>query len=628
MSANSGVKAGEAWVALLTDNSQLINGLKAASKHVEEFAKKASQTLSTVGKGLRSFGKYFFGAGMTALGAGFKSALDFAKTGDDLSKMSKRLGTSTEFLSEMGYAAKQSGTDLSQLEKALYTMSKQMGKTGEGGVEDRFDRVARQISSVKNPSVQAAMAVKEFGKAGMALLPMLQEGSKGMEALRAEARELGISMSGEDADAAVTLSTAWTRLTETFKSAKNMIGAALAPVLTGLMKGITPIIASIGKWIKDNKQVIVTIFGIAFKVAAFGAVLIGAGTAVIFLSSVIGGLGTFLGIATVAFTGVMSVLGFILSPIGLVVAAIVGLGYYFLKSSGMAGKAVGWLKKQFASLFEFASETFQGICDAVMAGDLSLAFEVAMSAVRLVWLKATNWILDKWYLLKFGIQEAWANATYWLADKFVEVTAGFQKAMIAIQKAWVTLVGTLKSAWSSYQLWWQKKMNSMIGKAMGADQAYIDSMNKADDAYFTAQSQAAQSEMQTQIAALDNQAKEIDEKKEGTLAILKADKERGQTERATAHAAALTEMEAAEADARGRWKAATKLAAAKRADKEAEKEKEKDARRIFENIPVVATSGTFSAFEIGSLGQTDVQQKQLDALEDIKGLLEEWGVVK
>jgi len=186
MPTQSSIKAGEAWVALTTDNSQLIHGLKAAAKHVETFCKDASKTLSTVGKSLQGAGKWFTGIGMGVLGVGLKSAFDFAKTGDDLSKMSKRLGTNTEFLSEMGYAAKQSGTDLSQLENAMKTMSKQMGKSalaGDGSllsVEEQFMRVANHLSKIRNASVQAAMATKIFGKAGMSLLPMLQEGEKGI----------------------------------------------------------------------------------------------------------------------------------------------------------------------------------------------------------------------------------------------------------------------------------------------------------------------------------------------------------------------------------------------------------------------------------------------------------------
>jgi len=74
----------------------------------------------------------------------------------------------------------QSGTDLSQLENAMKTMSKQMGKsalTGDGSLlpmEEQFARITQRLSGIKNASIQAAMATNIFGKAGMALLPMLQ----------------------------------------------------------------------------------------------------------------------------------------------------------------------------------------------------------------------------------------------------------------------------------------------------------------------------------------------------------------------------------------------------------------------------------------------------------------------
>jgi len=237
--------------------------------------------------------------------------------------------------------------------------------------------------------------------------------------------------------------------------------------------------------------------------------LLVAGTAIVGFSSVLGSIGTLATMAGTAIGLIAGTIGFLLSPIGLVSAAIVGLGGYFLYSTGMMGDAMDWLKDQFGSLFRFAGDTFQGICDAIMAGDLSLAFEVATSALKLVWLKASHWLLDKWYAITMGIQDAWANATTWLAGQFVNATA-------AISKSWVTLISSLKIAWAGYQNWWQKQMNYIVGKAMGADDATIESMNRADDQRFMGNVLAADSGMEKQLA-------EIDANKSGALATLQVD---------------------------------------------------------------------------------------------------------
>ena len=48
----------------------------------------------------------------------------------------------------------------------------------------------------------AALALEVFGRSGTGLLPMFAQGAAGIERLQAEARRLGLMMSGEDARAA------------------------------------------------------------------------------------------------------------------------------------------------------------------------------------------------------------------------------------------------------------------------------------------------------------------------------------------------------------------------------------------------------------------------------------------
>ena len=611
------VRAGEAYVSLFADPKALYAGLKAATKRVADFTKETGQLI-------RGGGLMGLGATMATIGAGIKAAFNFASVGDSLAKMSTRLHTNTEFLSEMGHVAKMTGADLGTMESALSSMQSNalagddtFARLGLDTrvlsfqpVEKQFDMVIDRLGGIRNEAILAAMATKIFGGAGSALLPMLKEGSAGIAAMRQEARDLGVAMSGEQAQAAVEMTSAWNRVKQALSGAATTLGSALAPALTEIFNKIAPVVSGVTDWIKDNKELIVTIAKWSAVLAGVSGAAVLLGTGLVGISTVLGGIGSILGVVATAAGLVGSVFAFLLSPIGLLTAGVVGLGTYFLSTSESVANATSWLISSFKDLFSFGTKTFQGIADAIAVGDLGLAMEVAWSAVKIVWVKGTNWLLDKWYAVKYGLLEVWSSVTHGIASAFVDATAG-------IQKAWVTLVAGLKSAWSEYGNWWQKTMNQIVGKAMGADQAYIDSMNRADDARHAANINAIDSDLQ-------NQAAEIEANRAGTQAILSEDKDRDTNARTADHAAALTDMTNAENDALEKWKEATNKAAIKRREfQDLQRESGGlDPKKIFDGLSISApgggsSRGTFNAFEVGSMGN-NVQDKQLQELVAIR----------
>jgi len=158
------------------------------------------------------------GAAMTAAGAaitGFAalSIKDFAAAGDEVQKMAARTGFSTERLSELRHAAELSGTSLDSVEKASKKLSTTITEAGEGSKsyvaalgavglsyeqlagqspEEQFLTVALALADVEDHTTKVALAQELFGRAGTALLPMLQGGSAGLREMSAEAHRLGI----------------------------------------------------------------------------------------------------------------------------------------------------------------------------------------------------------------------------------------------------------------------------------------------------------------------------------------------------------------------------------------------------------------------------------------------------
>src|SRR5690606_29375430 len=88
------------------------------------------------------------------------------------------------------------------------------------GTEDQFYAIADGLSQISNDSERAGLAMRLLGKSGSQLLPLMQDGARGIKLLREEAQALGLSISREDADSAAELNDAMGRFTSTFKAAR------------------------------------------------------------------------------------------------------------------------------------------------------------------------------------------------------------------------------------------------------------------------------------------------------------------------------------------------------------------------------------------------------------------------
>ncbi len=98
MAAASGIRAGAAYVELFVRDGRLVKGLNAASARLEAF-----------GASITALGARLAGLGVTLALPFLGAAKLFADMGSDMLDMSQRTGVAVEALSELRYAAEQSG---------------------------------------------------------------------------------------------------------------------------------------------------------------------------------------------------------------------------------------------------------------------------------------------------------------------------------------------------------------------------------------------------------------------------------------------------------------------------------------------------------------------------------------
>jgi hypothetical protein len=501
-----GIRAGRAFVELGVSD-KLSAGLRRAQKRLEAF-----------GQGLRSAGIRLAGLGAAAVTALLGSVKVFSGMGDALDKMSLRTGVSAEALSELGFAAEQSGADLETLENGLKFMQRSLVDAAKGSAtaqhalsllglsvadlaglspEKQFKVLADRLAKVTDPALRTALAMEIFGRAGTKLLPLLSAGAAGIEELQQQARSLGLTVSTQTAKDAAELNDTLNILWRVVKQGVFAIGGALAPTIKKLSQRITRVIVTATDWIKRNKDLVVWALKVAAGVVVVGAALIGLGV-------VISGVGAALGVLASIASGIGAVFGLVgaavaalLSPIGLVVAAVLGLGAALLVTSGAGGAALEWLGEQFTRLRDWATKVIGGISDALAAGDIALAAEVLWLSLKVIWQQGVA-ALNKAWLEAKQFFVGTAQSMWYGALAAAEI--GFH----AIEVAWIETTAFLSKAWTNFttgfqQVW--EQASSWVAKRMLEIQGLFDSGLDVDAA-----KKAVDQQLESRLVELEDAA--------------------------------------------------------------------------------------------------------------------------
>lgn len=455
-----GIKAGSAYVELLLSDSKFVKGLD-----------KAGARLRAFGSGIVGMGRRLSAVTTSVLSVMGAAAGVFNVTGDAIAKSAARTGASAEALSSLAYVAELSGSSFEVLEGSIRKMQKTLVDAAKGSAgatdalqrlglsiedlrglspDEQFKLIADRLSKVQSPALRTALALKIFGKSGAQLLPMMQDGARGIERLQQQARDLGLVMSTEDAKAAAHLHDTLDILWKVLKRTSVVIGTSLAPVLIDAATWVTNLVVRANDWIKQNRGLIVSVFKIVATVGAAAVALMALGTVISGLGSVFGTIVTIAGGVGTAIAGIGTVLAAILSPIGLVITAVLALGAYLIYATDVGAAALAWLSDRFTELKEFAYDAFGGIADALAAGDIALAAKILWLTLKVAWEKGVGWIqsiwlsfrnffiriaydafygaLAAWEIIQHGLTVAWIETTAFLSNVWSRFTAGFQQA--------------------------------------------------------------------------------------------------------------------------------------------------------------------------------------------------------
>lgn len=257
------------------DKKEFNDGLKEASNKAQQFGKDFEQSGNKVKKGLQdstkeaqTFGSKFqsiCSKAKTAFAAivgaavikqavtGLKGLADeTASYGDNIDKMSQKLGMSRKAYQEWGYILEKNGSSVDGLGRAMKTINTNvenftsasddtkkayaelgltMSSLSTMDTDTRLEKIVTAFQKMEDGAAKDALAVKIFGASAQELMPLLNSSAEDTDALREEMERLGLYMSDDAITASAHYQDTMTKLNAVFGSVKRTVGAIVLPVI-------------------------------------------------------------------------------------------------------------------------------------------------------------------------------------------------------------------------------------------------------------------------------------------------------------------------------------------------------------------------------------------------------------
>ena len=207
--------------AVLTLNKKDYDtGLNEAEQEATSFGDKLKSGLGTAAKVAGAVTGVAVAAGAGIM----KMASSSAEAMDVVDKASQRMQISAESYQELSHAASLSGVEMGTLEKAAKSLD---------GIS--FDDAMNQIYSLQTAEERAAKASELFGDAvAYNMTPLLNASAEEFAAMKQEAHDLGLVMSGDDVKAGAALNDTLSNLKTSFGAIITRVGTSLMPLVQKL----------------------------------------------------------------------------------------------------------------------------------------------------------------------------------------------------------------------------------------------------------------------------------------------------------------------------------------------------------------------------------------------------------
>jgi hypothetical protein len=180
-----------------------------------------------------------------------------AEYGDNVDKMSQKMGISAEAYQEWEAVMQHSGTSMETLKASMKTMASQAQQNNEAfqalGIteeevaslsqEDLFGKVIEGLQGMEEGTERTYIAGQLLGRGATELGALLNTSAEDTQAMKDRLHELGGVMSDEDVKAAAAFQDSLQDMTTGFEALQRNLVSGFMPSLTSVMDGVSDIFA-------------------------------------------------------------------------------------------------------------------------------------------------------------------------------------------------------------------------------------------------------------------------------------------------------------------------------------------------------------------------------------------------
>ena len=234
---------GELLVKIVGDTTGLTKSLSESEKKTLAFSVNVAAATVAVSK---------------MIGVVVNATKEYISYGSAINDISERTGLSTEATQKWKFIAEQTGATIGDVSTAVAAMTRNLGtnadtfkslgiqvKNADGtfrSTTDIFDDTIRVLSSMQDETERDQLAFKLLGRSAQSIIPILNSGSKEIELMGKQAKNLGIILGDDVIKNADKLGDSTDALKSSLSSAKNVIVNEMAPALIAITDGFRKMI--------------------------------------------------------------------------------------------------------------------------------------------------------------------------------------------------------------------------------------------------------------------------------------------------------------------------------------------------------------------------------------------------
>lgn len=269
-----------------------VKALEDAEKKAVASAEAQKRAFDTLGSTLTKVGVSMVGFATAVVGLSAKAAA----AGANIDDISKRSGVAAKEIQSLAFALEQSGGSIQDLESSFKFLQKAIAdaRTGTGPAYEAFKNLgkgtleavekttstseklkilANGFANLTDEVVETDTVTAIFGRGGLVMLPVLNEGAEGIKRFADEAERAGVVLSDDTIAAAAAFDDELAKLKSQLTAVTTEMGAKLIPVIKDAVKN----------W-DDWKNVIIA-FGVAWGAMKLDSAVASVGSMVTHMKS-------------------------------------------------------------------------------------------------------------------------------------------------------------------------------------------------------------------------------------------------------------------------------------------------------------------------------------------------------